>query len=84
MKSFKSIHLGNFLCAFHIICIVLDGVNNFSSTLQHFGGGKLVSLIVKVLSNLPIPVVTTITTIVPLWNCYIDNYVYTIFGFVNK
>ncbi len=62
----------------------MDGVNNFPSTLQDFGGGKFVLLIVKVLSNLPVPLVSTTTTIVPFWNCHIDNYAYKIFGFANK
>jgi hypothetical protein len=59
-------------------------LRHFPSTLQHFGGGKFAFFIAKILSNLPIPLISTTTTIVPLWNCYIDNYVYGIFGFVNK
>ncbi len=62
----------------------MDGISNFPSTLQEFGSGKLDFFIVKVFSNLLVPLVSTTTKIVPFWNCHIDIYMYKIFGFVNK
>ncbi len=41
-------------------------------------------LIVEVPSNLPIPLVSKHTSNVPFWSWHIENYVYGIFGFVNK
>jgi hypothetical protein len=41
-------------------------------------------LIAKVPSNLPIPFMSKPTTTVPFWNCHINNYIYGVFGFVNK
>jgi hypothetical protein len=80
----SKVRIGNSLCAFHIICIVLDIINNFPSTLQDSKTRKLVLLIVEVPSNLRVLLVSKPPTIVPFWNHHIDNYVYGIFGFANK
>jgi hypothetical protein len=62
----------------------MDGVNKFPSTLQDFGCGKPILLIVEVSCNLLVPFVSTPPIVVPFWNRHIDNYVYKIFGFANK
>jgi len=67
-----------------MICIVLEVINNFASTLQDSRSGKLALFIAKVPSDLPILLVSIPPTIVPSWNRHIDNYVYGIFCFTNK
>jgi hypothetical protein len=81
---FSKVQIGNSLCAFHLIHIVLEVTNNFPSTLQDSTTSKHALLIAKVLSNLLVPLVSIPPTIVPSWNHRIDNYVYGIFGFANK
>jgi hypothetical protein len=49
-----------------MICIILDGVNNFPSTLHDSRGGKHVLFIIEVPFDLLISFVSTPTTIVPL------------------
>jgi hypothetical protein len=78
------VQIGNSLCAFHFIRNVLEVINNFPSALHYSTIGKPTLFIVKVPSDLPIPLVSIPPTIVPSWNYHIDNYVYDIFGFANK
>jgi hypothetical protein len=44
-EMLSKVQIGNSLCAFHMICTILDGINNFLSTLQDSRSGKLILLI---------------------------------------
>jgi len=68
------------LMCIHMIFYNFKVINNFPSTLHDFKIGKLALLIVEVPSNLPVPLVSIPPTIIPSWNCHIDNYVCGIFG----
>jgi hypothetical protein len=46
--------------------------------------GMLTLFIAEVPSNLPVPLVSEHMIDVPFWNQHIKNYVYGVFGFVNK
>jgi hypothetical protein len=81
---FSKVQIRNSLCAFHVIFTILEVTNNFPSTLQHSVSGKHVLLIARIPLNLPIPLVSIPSTIVPSWNRHINTYVYGIFGFANK
>jgi hypothetical protein len=80
----SEVQIGNSLCAFHLICIILEVINNFPSILRNFTIGKPALFTANFFSNLPAPLVSIPHTIVPSWNCHIDNYMYGIFGFTNK
>jgi len=67
-----------------MICTILEVINNFPSTLQDSTIGKPTLLITEVSSDLLIPLISIPPTIVPSWNCHINNYVSKIFGFANK
>jgi hypothetical protein len=63
---FLEMQIGNSLCAFHFIRNVLEAINNFPSTLHDSTIGKPAFFIVKIPSNLPIPLLSIPPTIVPL------------------
>ncbi len=81
---FSEVRIGNSLCLFHLIPIVLEVTNNFPSALEDFAIIKHVLLIVKIPSNLLVFLVLIPPITIPSWNHHIDNYVYGIFGFANK
>jgi hypothetical protein len=62
----------------------LEVINNFPSTLHDSTTSKPTFLIIEVPLDLPIPFVYIPPTTIPSRNYHINNYVYGIFGFVNK
>jgi len=81
---FSKVRIGNSLCPFHLIPIIMDVTNSFPSALEDFTTIKHVLFIVKIPSNLSIFLVLIPPIAIPSWNHHIDNYVYEIFGFTNK
>ncbi len=77
-KMLLTTRIRNSLCAFHMICTIFKITNNFPSTLQDSTIGKHVLLIIKIPSNLLIPLVSIPLTVVPSWNRHINNYVYSV------
>jgi hypothetical protein len=64
-KMLLEVQIGNSLCAFHLIRIILNDTNNFPYALQDSTTDKPTLFIVEVPLNLPVPLISIPPIVIP-------------------